>query len=396
MTAFSMTRPAILVHRVRGGEKFSKPKNWKSKIDISENVEEVETIKYVFDRFANTELGVFQIACELQRKGIRTRNGLEWTHRSLIAILQNPVYKGTMIYGKKKLGRFNWVGNGTVGGDGPVVIEHAHPAIIDEKTFDKAQRKFAKHSYKLKRCRDNDYILSGIMICGVTGKSMWGRRSAIGSNFAYYTAKRPKGIGSDACFSIRKDVIEGFVLGKMIELINQPELREHIRKAVTKRMTKRKRKAPNLKKLQKQLADLDAKIERATERILLVDSEALQDANRLLTNSARGAASCGHRYRGRDQRRQFRTRGPGRRRDGAVSQFERSHPPGGPVGIEGGFEGHDSGHHDLLGTGQVRENGVSIGASFASENRYCLRKTLRSEFQGVHVSESFVSTFSIK
>ena len=157
------------------------------------------------------------------------------------------------------------------------------------------------------------------MVCGVTGASMWGRRSAIGSNFANYTAKRLTGIGCGLFFSIRKEVTEGFVLGKMIELINKPELREHIRKAVTKRMTKRKRKAPDLKKLQKQLADLDAKIERATERILPVDSKALQDANRLLRNLARGAASCGHRSCGGDQRRQFRTRGPGRRRDGPVS-----------------------------------------------------------------------------
>lgn len=34
-----------LVHRVPGGEKFSKPKNWKASIDIGERTEEVETVK---------------------------------------------------------------------------------------------------------------------------------------------------------------------------------------------------------------------------------------------------------------------------------------------------------------------------------------------------------------
>jgi site-specific DNA recombinase len=270
------------VHRVRGGEKFSKPKNWKTKIEISENIEEVETVKYIFDRFANTNASMRRICAELRQKGIRTRTGGEWGYQSLRVLLRNPAYIGTMIYGKSKQGRFNWVGNGTIGGDEPLVFENAHPAIIDQKTFEEAQKKMADNNAPLRRSRDNDYVLSGLVVCGITGQHMWGRQTTWGQKLRYYTSYKLKSDGSDSCFSIRKDHFEEFVLGKMVELINQPELRDHIRKGVMKRFKRRKKNGPDLKKLQKQLADLDAKIERATERILLVDTDALDDAHRLL------------------------------------------------------------------------------------------------------------------
>ncbi|WP_420821400.1 recombinase family protein [Rubripirellula obstinata] len=42
------------------------------------------------------------------------------------------------------LGRFNRVGNGRLGGDEPIVIKNAHPAIIDKKTFKRVQAKRSK------------------------------------------------------------------------------------------------------------------------------------------------------------------------------------------------------------------------------------------------------------
>lgn len=88
-------------------------------------------------------------------------------------------------------GRFNHVGNGTIGGDGPIVVKNAFPALIDQKTFDKAQRKIAERRCPRARPRRSDDILSGIMMCGVTGEKMWGRRTAHGNRYCYYTIRRP-------------------------------------------------------------------------------------------------------------------------------------------------------------------------------------------------------------
>ena len=161
-----------LVHRVYGGDKFAKPKGWISKLDISERTEEVEAVRYIFDRYANTDAGIRNVADDLNSQGIRTRYGQLWNHNNLGQLLRNRAYIGTLTYGKTPQGRFNWVGNGTVGGDSPIVVEDNHPAIIDKRTFEKVQRKLKERSSPLARPRCNDYLLSGLMVCGVTGEKM--------------------------------------------------------------------------------------------------------------------------------------------------------------------------------------------------------------------------------
>jgi hypothetical protein len=43
--------------------------------------------------------------------------------------LVNRVYIGWLVYGKHPQGRFNRVGNGGVGGDGPIVVKN-RPAHV--------------------------------------------------------------------------------------------------------------------------------------------------------------------------------------------------------------------------------------------------------------------------
>jgi len=274
-----------VVHRVYGGDRFAKPKAWISKLDITERIEEVETVRFIFDRYANTDAGLRQITHELNDRGIRTRIGNEWNYCNISSLLRNPVYTGQLVYGRNPQGRFNHVGNGGIGGDAPIVTPDAHPAIIDLRTFDRVQRKLEQRRHPRARPRNNDYLLSGLLVCGVTGEKMWGRRTAYGNRHRYYTIRRQNNNGGsnlDDCFSIRQDHIEGFILGRIIDLLNQPQLRDRIRTSVTKKLKVRKEKRPDDRPLKQRLADLDAKIERATERLLLVDADALADASRVL------------------------------------------------------------------------------------------------------------------
>ena len=111
-----------LVHRVVGTEHFAKPKGWRAKIDVSTNGQEVDALRWMFDRFANTDANCSSIACELNRRKIPTRYGYAWEGQAVKKILSNPVYVGRLIYGKTRNGRFSWVGDGAVGGDGPTCL----------------------------------------------------------------------------------------------------------------------------------------------------------------------------------------------------------------------------------------------------------------------------------
>ncbi|MEZ6147456.1 MAG: recombinase family protein [Planctomycetaceae bacterium] len=192
-----------LVHRVPGGEKFCKPKNWKASIDIGERTEEVETVKYIFDRYANTDVGLREITAELNERGIRSRLGNEWNYCNVSVILKNPAYTGTLIYGQTPQGRFNHVGNGTIGGDGPIVVKNAFPAArrpedVRQGAAEDRRAEMpasASPAERLHPFRDHDVRRN-------RGEDV-GRRTSYGNRHCYYTIRRPNQNGGDTlddCF----------------------------------------------------------------------------------------------------------------------------------------------------------------------------------------------------
>lgn len=274
------------VHRVGRNEQFEKPQGWKAKLDVSANKDEVEIVRYLFQRYATTDANLRSLAHELNRRGFRTRKDKLWDGPSVKVVLQNPAYLGRLVMGRFPRGRFNHVGNGGIGGTGPIVVENAHPALIDEATFRKVQAKLKRRAIK-DRSRSNDYLLSGLLICGHSGTRMHGavaRKQSGLRCYAGYQHEEGGTCGPQLSFKIQKEPLERFVVGKVVELLNAPAVAERLREAITRKLKGRPGAAESAKSLQVRIDALDRKITKGAERLLLIDPEDMADASAALAN----------------------------------------------------------------------------------------------------------------
>jgi hypothetical protein len=196
-------------------------------------------------------------------------------------MLSNVVYIGTWVFGKLQTGRFNWVGNGGVGGNGPIVVENNHPAIIDVRTFERVQQKMKGRARPWGRQRRSNYHLSGLLYCGNTGVTMSGRQSTVGNRRQYYCTRVEHDCATEF-YSIRKECLEEFVISQIVKLLSAPDVEQRLREAVMRRLRSGRKTQEAQRSLKQQIAALDRKIAKGSERLLLLDGEDLTDASAAL------------------------------------------------------------------------------------------------------------------
>jgi DNA invertase Pin-like site-specific DNA recombinase len=143
---------------------FRKPKNWTAKLVQSTDVQAVKTVCWMFRAIAYEGYGPQAIADELNRRKIPTAKGAScWRRPVVTRMLGNPVYVGTCVNGQRPTGKFHTMG-------GPIVVENAHGALIDRKTFDIVQA--AIRPKRRLSAAQSGYVLCGLLFCGHCGTPM--------------------------------------------------------------------------------------------------------------------------------------------------------------------------------------------------------------------------------
>ncbi len=124
------------------------------------------------------------IAKELEKRGIKSPEGITWRKQSIINILRNPFYKGYMRWNGEK-----YKGN--------------QEALINADLWDRANKmlsaKLPKHRFAVKP-KTYIYLLEGLIKCGKCGSRFISTHSLNGSSgkFYYYVCGRTKqGLGCD-------------------------------------------------------------------------------------------------------------------------------------------------------------------------------------------------------
>jgi DNA invertase Pin-like site-specific DNA recombinase len=105
--------------------------------------EDVARVRRVFERFAE--------GATLAAIG----DEVGWLPTSVRCVVKNPAYVGTLAWSGRRRSSLDEP-------PAPVRIEHAHPALIDRRTWEAAQRRLA--NVRPKR-PDADYLLSGLLVC---------------------------------------------------------------------------------------------------------------------------------------------------------------------------------------------------------------------------------------
>lgn len=164
----------ILKRMRRGKEYAQKQGHWTNGIAPLGYTKDTKTKKLVPNERANDIQFIFSeiikgttipsLIRQLNKMGIKTRQGYDFKYNSIVRIVNNEAYKGT-IASNKTIGQYKlrpkeeWV-----------MVHNVHPAIVDEATWGSANKIVNEYSFKAPRSKNRIYPTSNLIYCANCGK----------------------------------------------------------------------------------------------------------------------------------------------------------------------------------------------------------------------------------
>ena len=156
--------------------------------------------------------GLKEICKELNDRGI-TNRGKRWYKSSLAYLLRNEAYTGSAVWGRTVKGKK---------ADNPVRVEGAWPALVSRETFEAVQQAMRERAPNVQRPGrvGSTYLLSGLLRCGVCGRTYIGQK-AKGGQFAYYICGTLYREGAGTCEAryLNAPRVEDYIVQKIRERI---------------------------------------------------------------------------------------------------------------------------------------------------------------------------------
>jgi site-specific DNA recombinase len=284
--------------RVRIGEQTAKPRSWHVTLVLSEDPERVDTAKWLFRTYAETDIGLRSMANDLNRRGVPGPGGGAWWIGTIREILKRPVYAGDFIWPQRRMGKYHRVAGTEVKERDPserrangqplvrdnpeseqIVIRDAFPALIDRETFARIQAKLAERkgrttSHKTKN--GDRYILTGLLHCAHCGAKMYGTKKTRQKNGKKYQWEKyicstyhTQGKSRCGCHSVDQGKLLSFLLQKLRDAVLAGGHREELRTRVLERLSTRSTSDEGqIEALQAKVTGLDKEIQHGTRRLL--------------------------------------------------------------------------------------------------------------------------------
>ena len=139
--------------------------------------EQAEVVRRIFRMYVDEGMRAYSIAVQLTDEGVPTQTGkMLWLQSRVHHILGNATYTGTWVYGKY---RHASTEDGMKVYDQPrdTWIEIPVPQVIDDKTWERAQKLKKQRSRKAKRNTKVLYVLQHLLKCGECGRNFSTRAS---------------------------------------------------------------------------------------------------------------------------------------------------------------------------------------------------------------------------
>ena len=217
------------------------------------NPDTAPTVKLIFEKYASG-CSLFDLMRYLNEKGYQTEFKKPFTKNSLPRILSNPRYYGVYTYHDSENDIFD---------------EGGMPAIIDKELFDKVQEKLQVNKRRpVSTWTREEYLLTGKIFCGKCGAPMVGVSGfgKSGKKFCYYGCQNHLHKKCDA-HNVRKNYVEDVVLDEVHKLLADPELLNQIADIVYKLYLEEHDNSQELNRLNEQLKDIDARMQRLIDAI---------------------------------------------------------------------------------------------------------------------------------
>ena len=200
---------------------------------------EAENVRLIFKMYVAKQ-GYAEILKELDARGAVCRSGKPFSKNVIGDMVTNEKYAGVYTYNKRA--GCNSVGERNSHAYKPkedtIRIPGGVPAIVDQHTFDQAQKRKEANVKGTRSRREKDfYLLTGLIECGECGHAFTSNRKFAGRNKTKYLTYRctnhNKG-GTCHCKEVNRDYLEAFVLdvilSKIITDSRRDELVEEFRK----------------------------------------------------------------------------------------------------------------------------------------------------------------------
>lgn len=217
----------------------------------------------------------------------------QWHKTTILDIIKNPVYKGTVIFNKG-------TGSGGNRKNDPkdyIIRDNAHPAIIEPDRWERNQEILAKRRGNYGLSPDHA-LLIGLVRCGKCGYAMrYEKKDVISSrknrtynHYEYYQCAHqymPLDVTKPPILSFRAEILEELVLNWIERLHANPRLVDDLVKEHMKLLrSKSKEGAEELKTLEKEIAKVERNFKKDLElyragAITIEDFTSLQEENKL-------------------------------------------------------------------------------------------------------------------
>jgi site-specific DNA recombinase len=253
---------------------------------------EAKIVKLIFHLFDDEKLSVCKIREELNRRKIPTpQNGEGWSVFTIRNLLASRTYVGELRHGRRPQGNFFYMGgkeheivetNGARPAADPLVRSQAFEPLIDQKLFDRVQRRLAARRKDRARCKRGSYVLSGVLRCSHCDQRLYGvqvnkKHGQPGSGHTVYRCpsifKMP---GPDCpCPAGHVSVNEKLILPFILELLKEEmaNVQELLTAPPPELVHPRKAQAERKKSLESTRHKLDSDIRKMVRRCADVDDE---------------------------------------------------------------------------------------------------------------------------
>ena len=232
----------------------------KRKLTVDENYAPV--VRRVFGMYLNG-MGAKEIVNILNGEGLRTNRGKSWSKTLIYYILTNEVYTGTLVWNKL----FKHSDKRRPKPSEEIMrIKGCHPAIIDERTFCRAQELLKERNPNAIHPRrlGSDYLLSSLLYCGKCGNRMLGCAAKSSKHF-YYACQNYLKRGKNVCSAklVNRDRLERFVIERIKANILSEENLAELAEMVNDELEQSKGEyEERLATLDRQSEDLRARLDR--------------------------------------------------------------------------------------------------------------------------------------
>jgi len=221
--------------------------------DILEiNEDEAKAVRVIYDKYVNDGMGFNGIAKYLNRQGyakIPRKNGTltSWSAKLVRDVIDNPVYKGYIAYGRRKKEKIKGTENEyrLVRQKDYLCVKGRHKPIVSEEVWEAARnlREETGVASPPSSGRPRTHLLSGILRCPecggpmYTNKNGWTRKDGTEIERHYYTCSRvyqARGIECKYTASLREDLIDNEVVEAVRALIKDPQFAQEIKDKIGK------------------------------------------------------------------------------------------------------------------------------------------------------------------